>query len=89
MQGKLQTVVDAYPEWAVSLIREVEAEKCAASPELYQKYLSDIDSVPKAVSLLSLGKKYILNDSITGEDLTILLKAATDFAEAVTKRGRP
>ena len=89
VQGKLQTVVDAYPEWAVSLIREVEAEKCAASPELYQKYLGDIDSVPKAVSLLSLGKKYVLNDSITGEDLMILLKAATDFAEAVTKRGRP
>lgn len=83
VQGKLQTVVDAYPEWAVSLIREVDAEKCGTSRELYQKYLGDIDSVPKAVSLLSLGKKYVTNDSITGEDLMGILKAATEFAEAV------
>jgi hypothetical protein len=89
VQGKLQTVVEAYPEWAVSLIREVDAEKCGASPELYQKYLSDIDSVPKAVSLLTIGKKFITNHSITGEDLMILLKASTDFAEAVTKGGQP
>jgi hypothetical protein len=83
VQGKPQTVLDAYPEWAVSLIREVDAEKCGASRELYQKYLGIIDSVPKAISLLSFGKKYITNDSITGEDLMEILKAATEFAEAV------
>lgn len=86
VQGKLQTVVEAYPEWAVSLIREIDAEKCGASPELHQKYLSDIDPVPKAVSYLALGKKFITNENITGEDLMILLKAATDFAEAVKIR---
>jgi len=88
VQGKLQTIMEAYPEWA-ALLRQADAEKCGASPELYQKYLGDIDSVPKAISLLSLGKKFITNDSITGEDLMILLKAATDFAEAVTKGGHP
>ena len=63
VQGKLQTVVEAYPEWAVSLIREVDAEKCGASPELHQKYLSDIDPVPKAVSYLALAPvSYLWNE---------------------------
>jgi len=81
--GKLETIIDAYPDWGVALIRESDAERCSASAEHYQKYLENIGTVPKAVNVLSLGKKYITHDSITGEDLMILLKAATDFAENV------
>ena len=81
--GKLQTIIDAYPEWAVSLIRESDAEKCGASPQLYQKYVADISNVSKAVNLLGTGKKYLLNDSMTAEDLIKILDATTKFAEGV------
>jgi hypothetical protein len=83
VQGKLETILDAYPEWAVSLIRESDAERCGVSQEQYQAYLENISSVPKAVNLLSLGKKYITHDSITNEDLMTILKAATEFGAAL------
>jgi hypothetical protein len=81
--GKLQTIIDAYPEWALSLIRESDAEKCGASVQQYQKYVEDISNVSRAVNLLRTGKKYILNDSITAEDLMTILNATTKFAEGV------
>jgi len=83
VQGKLQTIIDAYPEWAVSLIRESDAEKCGASPQQYQKYFKDISNVSKAVNLLGIGKKYISNVSMTAEDLMTILNATTKFAEEV------
>jgi len=83
VQGKLQTIIDAYPEWAVSLIRESDAEKCGASPQQYQKYFKDISNVSKAANLLGIGKKYISNDSMTAEDLMTILNATSKFAELV------
>jgi hypothetical protein len=85
IDGKLQTVIDAYPEWAVSLIRESDAEKCGASPHVYQEYVRDISSVPKAVNIIGSGKKYMLNDSMTAEDLRIILNATTKLADNVRK----
>ena len=83
VQGKLQTIIDAYPEWAVSLIRESDAERCGASPQQYQKYVKDISNISKAVNLLGIGKKYISNDSMTAEDLMTILNATSKFAEEV------
>jgi hypothetical protein len=83
--GKLQTIIDAYPEWAVSLIRESDAQKLGATTHVYQEYIRDISSVPKAVNLIGFGKKYILNDSMTAEDLRVILNATTKFADNVRK----
>ena len=81
--SKLQTIFDAYPEWALALITGSDAERCGVSPEHHQEYLEMVDSVPKAVNILALGKKYINHDSITNEDLVTLLEAATEFADRV------
>lgn len=83
ISGKFETVLDAYPEWAVSLIRSVDAERCGASGEQYQEYLDIIDSVPAAMDLLGSNKKYISHDSISPEDLEVILKATNDFADRV------
>ena len=84
IDGKLQTIIDAYPE-SVALIRESDAEKSGASPQVYQEYVRDISGVPKAVNIIVSGKKYILNDSMTAEDLQIILNATTKFADKVRK----
>ncbi|GAI03575.1 unnamed protein product, partial [marine sediment metagenome] len=80
---KFETILEAYPEWAISLIRESDAERCRASEEQYQRYLSSINTIPVAANILGSGKKYIKHDSITSEDLSIILKASNDFSEDV------
>ena len=83
IKGKFETILEAYPEWALSLIREIDADRCKASQEQYQQYLSSINEIPVAADILGSGKKYIKHDSITSEDLSIILKACNDFAEDV------
>jgi uncharacterized protein YlzI (FlbEa/FlbD family) len=83
IEGKYQTVFDAYPEWAVSLIRELDAEKVGATAIQYQAYYDQLTAVPDALSTLAAGKKYILHENITAEDLMIIFKAATEFVESI------
>jgi len=83
IKEKFETILEAYPEWAISLIRESDAERCRASGEQYQRYLSGINTIPVAANILRSGKKYIKHDSITSEDLSIILKASNDFSEDV------
>lgn len=83
IEGKYQTVVDAYPEWAVSLIRESDAEKLGATAIQYQEYYNQLTTVPDAVNILAAGKKYILHENLTAEDLMIVFKAATEFVESI------
>jgi len=80
---KLQTVFEAYPEWALSLIREADAERCGATQEQYRRYIEDITPVPQAINILAGGKKFIQNDAITADDLTVILEATTVFAENI------
>ncbi len=88
VQGRLQTVLDAYPEWAVSLIRRSDAERCKASQEQYQQYFEKIGEVSEAPNLLAGGKKYILLKSLTPEDLMRILKSTSEFAEAVRDKDK-
>jgi hypothetical protein len=81
VQGKLQTIFDAYPEWAASLVRESDAEKCNISNEDYQKYINAIKDVSNAADVLAHGKRYLLNENLTAEDLMSILEATTDLAE--------
>jgi hypothetical protein len=84
--GKLQTILDAYPEWALSLIRKSDSERLSAKPEQYQKYLDAIDSVPDAINLLSGDKKYIKHEALTVDHLMTILDATTIFAESIVKQ---
>ena len=79
VSGKLQTVLDAYPEWAVSLVREADADRLGVSKEIYRNYLDKIGTVPTAVGLLSAGKKYIKHEGLTSENLMTILQATTEF----------
>ena len=83
IQGKLTTIIDAYPEWAVSLVRKSDAEKMGASSEKYQRYYAQLDAVPNAVNTLSTGKKYLLHENLTADDLAVILDAATQFSESL------
>lgn len=83
IKEKFETILEAYPEWAISLIRESDANRCKASQEQYQKYLSSINEIPVAANILGSGKKYVKHDSITSEDLSTILKASNDFSEDV------
>jgi uncharacterized protein YlzI (FlbEa/FlbD family) len=80
VKGKLETVLEAYPEWAVSLVRESDAKRLQVQDGSYRKYLEALNAVPEAVSILSSGKKYIKHDALTADTLMALLSAATKLA---------
>ncbi len=86
VKGKLETILEAYPEWAVSLIREVDIDRIGTVDIQYQKYLSDLNSVPVALDLLGSNKKYLKHNSISAEDLEVILKATNEFAENIKDR---
>jgi uncharacterized protein YlzI (FlbEa/FlbD family) len=88
VSGKLQTVLDAYPEWAVSLVREGDADRFGVSKEIYREYLDKIGSVPSAVGLLSAGKKYIKHKDLTSENLMTILQATTEFINSILEKTR-
>jgi hypothetical protein len=79
LEGKLQTILEAYPEWSVSLVREVDLDRLKISKEMYLGYLEKIKVVPIAKSHLSAGKKYIKHEGLTSENLIIILQATTDL----------
>lgn len=75
VNGKLQTIIDAYPDWAISVIRIKEKDRLNISDGLYKEYKEAISEVDKASEILTSGKKYIKHEFLTGEDLMILLQA--------------
>ncbi len=81
--GKLQTVLDAYPTWAVSLVRSIDAKRLGVSESAYKRYVESISSVPNAIGLLSAGKKYIKHNSLTTENLMALLQATTELVDSI------
>ena len=86
VSGNLRTVIIAYPDWALSLIRQRDADKVGASSELYGVYLDKIRNVPGAAGLLSGGHRYIKHDGLTYENLMIILEATTEFIQSILKR---
>jgi len=79
VNGKLQTLLDAYPEWAVSLVREADAKRIGIPEDAYRKYIETIGALPEAISLLGSGKKYIKHDALTADTLMLLLSATTEL----------
>jgi hypothetical protein len=82
--GRLQTVIEAYPEWAVSLVRETDADRLGVSKEAYRKeYLDKIGDVSTAIGLLSAGKKFIKHTDLTSEGLMTIFQATTEFIDFI------
>ncbi|GEM_PF-921204 len=78
---KLQTILEAYPEWAISLVRQQDADNLGVSQEDYTSYFESISPVQEAVNLLSSGKKFLKHEVLTSEDLNIILEATTMLVE--------
>lgn len=83
--GKKKTVLEAYPEWAVSLIRETDAEALNISRDAHVQYKNNISSVSNALNIISQQKKFIMIDSLTSEDLFTILNAVNEVAEQATE----
>lgn len=49
--GKLQTVIDAYPEWAIALVRKTDKNRLSISEADYKKYTEKLSSVPNALEV--------------------------------------
>ena len=77
----LQTALEVFPEWAVSLIRQADARDLGVGESDYSKYIEAVSSVPHAVDLLSAGERYIKHDLLTPDRLTVILTATTELAE--------
>ena len=83
IEGRLRTVLDAYPEWAISLIRSKDAMQIGVSDSAYREYNESISPIPQVKNILFGGKKYIKHDSLTAESLMLILKATTDLLETL------
>ena len=83
VKGKLQTILDAYPNWAVSLIRKSDAEKLQVSQEDYQNYLDGLSNIPQAFNLVKYDKKYIKHDLLTPDDLMVILQTTDKLADTI------
>ncbi|KPJ58321.1 MAG: hypothetical protein AMJ46_14335 [Latescibacteria bacterium DG_63] len=85
IKGRLRTILEIYPEWGFSLIRKSDADSIGVTAGQYRQYLDDLGLVPKAINMLSVGRKFIGHDSLTTEDVSTILKATTELgADLVT-----
>ena len=66
--GKLQTILESYPEYAISLIRQQDAKNLDIVNDDYKYYLESISSVQEASNLLVSGKKFLKHEVLTSED---------------------
>jgi hypothetical protein len=78
---KVQTLLDAYPDGTISVVRQADADKIGILRELYQEYLETMRTVPEASAVLAADKRYIKPQAITPEGLDLLLVATTRLAE--------
>ena len=83
VEGKLQTVIDAYPEWAVAIVRKIEKDRLNFSDEEYEEYKEAIGVVDKAAEILITGKRYVKHEFLTAEDLMVLLQAVDKLLDSV------
>jgi hypothetical protein len=79
--GKLTTILEAYPEWALSLIRKQDPEKIGISDEYYREYMDSLSSMQVAVNVLASGKKYIKNEELSKDTLEVVLETTMLLAE--------
>ncbi len=80
---KLATILEAYPDWAVSLVRDSDQNYLGASREQYQQYLNDVNEIPAAYNVLSLNKKFVRHEQLTAEALHKILNATSNLAESL------
>ncbi len=88
IDAKLQTILDAYPDLAASIIRQKDADTMGISGEAYQEYLETARAIPGASAVLASGRKYIRSEAITGDELDALFFGTTKLAEDLLERSK-
>jgi hypothetical protein len=83
VKRKVQTIMDAYPELGISLIREIDVKRLGASNEQYASYLDGIQKVSRALNILESGKKYLTYENMTPDSLMTIIKYNTAFADEI------
>jgi len=81
--GKLQTVIDAYPEWAVSVVRKKDKERLGLIGPEYAKYSEALSIVPSAHEVLLAEKKYIKHETLTAENLRTIFQATDELVDTI------
>lgn len=86
VEGKLQTVMEAYPNWAVALVRKKDKERLGLSENDYDAYVTAVSTVPHAKTTLREGKKYLKHEELEAHQLMTVLKATDELASACTSQ---
>lgn len=81
VDGKLETAVEAYPEWAISIVRKKDKERLRLADDVYRTYTYAIRSVGKASEILLSGKKFVKHEFLTSEDLITILQASDHLVD--------
>ena len=86
--GKLQTIIDAYPEWAIAVVRKTVKDRLGLSDADYEKYSESLSSVPNALEVLLAGKMYVKHEFLTAENLMTILQATDEIADTILAKDK-
>ena len=78
LDEKWTTIFDIYPDY-ISMIIPSMAESCKIPQTIYDEYLEVLFSIDGMKSAYSSKKRYIKYDSISTEDIEILMNAANEL----------
>jgi hypothetical protein len=79
------TVMECYPKYGISLIRQRDFDKWSKDQMLFQQYLQSLEASPVALNRIRAGNQYLKHDKLTTNDLRIILSAGLKLAEALVE----
>ncbi|MCB2205030.1 hypothetical protein KQI65_09800 [bacterium] len=74
-----QSVMYAFPDWAISIIREDDMDLYGMGIERFQSYREKISHISAANRILENRKRYVNLEDVSGESLDTLFQAMTDL----------
>ena len=86
---RLRTVVEAYPDWAASVIRQKDAETVGVPAGTYRKYLEAVRALPGVAPFVASGRKYVGPEAISADELDVLFSETSKLAEELQDSPEP
>ncbi len=80
IDGKWTTIIDIYP-YSISMIVDTLANSCKIPDEIYNEYLEVLFSIDGLKSAYSAKKRYIKYNSMSTEDIEIMMEAVGKLIE--------
>jgi len=78
LDKKWTTILDIYPDY-VSMITQSMAESCKIPQKIYDRYLEVLFSIDGMKSAYSSKKRYVKYDSISTEDIEMMMNGVNDL----------